>query len=188
MTLGDVLAVLATVVSLVVTGMAVVLAAALLFPAATGRAQRQLQFRPWLSLGVGVIVGLVGGFPALVLLALPHPGAKLCGGFLLSLLGTRVVVGAAGVVQVMADHIRDRSPSVSPFAALSYSGGLFVVAFLFPCFGWLFLLPIAVLWSLGAGVTALRWGPEPRRPMLESDLPVVQAVSQTSAREPGVVP
>jgi hypothetical protein len=155
MTLGDVLAVVSGLLGLVATWTAVLLATAFLFPSVTARAYQQAQSRPWLCFFIGVAVCLTLGLASVFLLALPNPGAKLAGWVLFGLLWTRLLVGGAGIAQLMGDRIRDRSPNVSPFAGLAYGSLILGVALFFPAVGWFFLAPLAGLWSLGVGVMAL---------------------------------
>lgn len=161
MTLGDVLAVVAGVLGLAVTGIAILLAMVLIFPRTTERA-RQHVLKPWRAFFVGLLVALTLGVLALVLLNVPNPVVKILGWVLFSWLCVRLLIGMAGLLQVMAERIRERAPHLSDFTALACASVVLTIALFFPGVGWLFLAPIIGTCSLGAGMLALAWPKSPR--------------------------
>ncbi len=182
MTLGDVLAVVAGLLAFVATWTAILLATALLFPATTARAQQRVQAKPWRSFFLGVAVCLIGGGTAVALLNLPDPGAKVLGWVLFGLLWGCLLLGAAGIAQLLGARIRAQSPGLSPFAGLVYGSLILGVAQLFPGIGWFFLAPLAWLCALGAGVAAL-W---PGRKNQADTAPLLLREAASSLEEAGV--
>ncbi len=154
MTIGDVLAAVAALLTLGASWGAAILLAALAFPARAARAQTRLTEHPWACLGRGVVVLTVCGLPALLLAQAPGP-VRLLLLFPLGLLAAGAVVGSAAAVRLLAGRIETVGSPLAPFAALTRATFLFVSAGFLPVFGWFLVLPAALLLALGAGLPAL---------------------------------
>lgn len=130
------------------------LAWALLLPAAVERAEQRLAQYPGRCIALGV---------AILLLALPLfgvlfnlPGlAQLAGWLLLSFMLALASIGAAGLSALMGRRIGppgDQRPGAGPLlrGALALE-----LAAIFPLIGWFMVLPLASLATLGAASMAL---------------------------------
>lgn len=154
MTIGDVLAAVAALLTLGASWGAAILLAALAFPARAARAQTRLTEHPWACLGRGVLVLMACGLPALLLTQAPGP-VRLLLLFPLGLLAAGAVVGSAAAVRLLAGRIETVGSPLTPFAALTRATFLFVSAGFLPVFGWFLVLPATLLLALGAGLPAL---------------------------------
>jgi hypothetical protein len=92
---------------------------------------------------------------ALVLInVIPGPGTVI-GILMLLALGMVMTIGAAGLAQRMGRRINKISGRRTSFSALFAGSIVYGVAATFPLIGWYLFLPIATIFSLGAGVLAI---------------------------------
>lgn len=173
MTIGDVLAVIAAVFVLGASWAATLLIVALAFPARVAKAQAVLTEKPGGSLARGLAILLVGGLLAAVLWNAAAGGTRLLSGLILAALSVLAAVGSAGVVRLLAERIDALGSPMLPFAGLTRAAALYVVAGFLPVIGWFFLLPAALLLSVGSGLSAL-WPVKRPRP---ASLPVPETLS-----------
>lgn len=154
MTIGDILAVIAAVLLAASSWAATLIATALLFPAAVGRAQDMLAVSTGACVGRGI--GAVAGV-ALVAAVLHGAGPlRLVSAALWCFLLVGSAVGAAAIVKTMAERIGGLGSEMAPFARLTRAAALFVGAGFVPVAGWFVLTPIAAVVSVGAGIASLR--------------------------------
>jgi len=153
--IGDVLAVVASLIGICVSLWATLVGTALLFSARSDRARLVAENSPWRSFGVGVGVALTIGVLSAILLANPAPLGRLLGFLGAGALCSWVALGAAGVASLLADRLQARDRDITPVAALSRAAAIIVTACLVPFFGWFFVAPILVLVFLGAGTQSV---------------------------------
>ncbi len=156
MTLGDVLAVVMGVLATGTCLWAAFLGAAFLFPRKSEAARDALTQQTKKTLGVGVVTALLAGFGGIALLNVPNGLLKLIGWVLLVGLLTCACLGSAGLSLLAADRIRERDKRTRPIAALRLGAAVLVCAGFLPVVGWLFLFPVSLIASVGAGLIALR--------------------------------
>ena len=154
MTIGDVLAAVAALLTLGASWGAAILLAALAFPKRATRAQSLLMEHPWACLGRGAAGLLVVGLPTLALAHTPGP-ARLLLLLPLGLLAAGAMVGSAAAVRLLGGRIDAIGSPLTPFAALTRATFLYVSAGFLPVIGWLLVLPGSLLLALGAGLPAL---------------------------------
>lgn len=152
---GDVLATIAIFCAIPLTTWALVIACRLIFPTASLRAADRLSAYPGRSFGLGLVITLLIGIVGLVLVGVPNPVLKLIGFDALSLLLALSVVGCAGLAQIAGERIREKADGMSEYGAYVKGAGFIVVACMSPLVGWLFLAPIAIILSVGAGAVTL---------------------------------
>lgn len=154
-TIGDVLAVVASVVGAAVSAWALTICAALLFTRRAAAAHAALQ-QSWAKC---FIAGLFATFALLFvstqLALLPLPVAKLTGllGFAATL--ALAAVGSAGFAGLVTERIIRHDPGVSAYSALTRGAGLLVAAAAFPVLGFFVITPLLIVLSVGAGTIAL---------------------------------
>lgn len=158
---GDVLATIAILCAIPLTTWALVIACRLIFPIVSLRAADKLGAHPGRLFGLGLVVTLVIGIFGVILTNLPNPIAKLIGIESLSLLLAMSVLGCAGLAQIASERIREKSSELSEYGAYVKGVGFIVVACMSPLVGWLFLAPIAVILSVGAGVASVATRTQP---------------------------
>jgi hypothetical protein len=159
--MADVFAVFGTLLALGIAFPGLLAAFWLLFPARVETSRLRLEKTPWACVWMGVAALLLIGMPAFVLLALPISIAKLAGSLVIFLALCSAAVGAAGIASLMGSRIsgpdRKSEPSLGEFVKGAIALEL---AAIFPVLGWVVILPLAILVSLGAASFAvLGWQP-----------------------------
>lgn len=154
MTIGDVLAAVAALLTLGASWGAAILLAALAFPRRAERAQMLLTEHPWACLGRGIATAVICGLPTLLLASAPGP-ARLLLLAPLGLLTAGALVGSAAAVRLLGGRIDAVGSPLTPFAALTRASFLYVAAGFLPVIGWFLVLPASLLLALGAGLPAL---------------------------------
>lgn len=154
--LGDVLAVVASLVGICLTAWTTLLALSLLFPSRAERAADGIRIAPGRTFGWGVVLTAILGFAGLVLLGNPAPVAKLVGWLIMLTLLSLAALGASGLSLVLGGRVRDNEPHLSTYAALMRGAALVVVPGLLPVLGWFLVAPVVLLLGVGAGTRALR--------------------------------
>lgn len=157
MTLGDVLAAVALVVT---TGFAVFCAmtlSALLFPNRSTRAAREIEFHPWKCILVGAFLGLPWAWIGLVVFQVPSPVFRVIGALIVMSVLIIAAAGSGGLAKLVSQRVASASKLETPLASVSVGSVLVVGASLLPVVGWLILAPLFTLCALGAGFrTAFR--------------------------------
>lgn len=153
-TIGDVLAVIGVVVTVVVSTWALVLTVSILFGRRTMRAQARVEQAPVKTILLGAAMTLILGFIVVALLNQPNPLGKLIGWVIYLLMLVVTAIGLSGLAGLLARHLAQMEPSLSPYGALSRAAFICVVAMLLPIFGWFVVAPLTLFVSLGAGTLA----------------------------------
>lgn len=153
--LGDVFGIVATLIGLCLTAWALILAHALLFDRRAAVAETQLREHAGKSFLLGLVIAAPLSAIGLSFLANPLPGAKLVGWFFLVVVLSLGALGMAGLAGLASSRIRQLDPECSPFRALTRGAALLVIAALVPVLGWFVLGPIALIFAVGAGTSAL---------------------------------
>lgn len=128
----------------------------LLFPGPAARAEVRLAQAPGRTFLMGLLLSLTITITVLVLVSLPLPGARVLAAALV--LGALAVaaVGAAGLVNWMAQRLQARSHSaLSPAAAFLRAVVALELAAAFPFVGWFLFIPLCLIFCLGAAGLAL---------------------------------
>ncbi|MBL8049465.1 MAG: hypothetical protein JNJ45_12370 [Chthonomonas sp.] len=154
--LGDVFAVIATLLASFLTSYAMILGLSLLYPSRSRAAANYLATNSAQGFWRGLLMGGGALFGLVVLSQVPVPLAKLASLLGFCLLICVAMVGASGITQNMANRLRTMDPGLSPHAALSKSTMLLVGAGLFPVVGWFLFAPAILFVSLGGGIAAWR--------------------------------
>lgn len=157
--LGDVFAVIATLLASFLTSYAMILGLSLLYPTRSQAAANYLSTNSSKAFWRGLVIGGISAFVLVILAQVPLPLAKLASLLGFCLLICIAMVGASGITLNMAARLRVMDPSMSPNAANSRSTMLLVGAGLFPVVGWFLFAPAILLVSLGGGIAA--WSRQP---------------------------
>jgi hypothetical protein len=157
--MSDVTAIFGTLLALGIVFPGFLTAWWLLFPATVERARLRLEATPWQCFWLGGVTTAVIVIPTAILIALPIGPAKLLGWTGVAASLTLASVGAAGIAAQMARRLQGQS-TLSPAAAFVRSAVALELAAALPFIGWLVVLPLATVVSLGATAFALlRWLP-----------------------------
>lgn len=154
-TIGDVLAVIGIVAVVVLSTWALVITVSILFSKRTVRAQARIEQTPVKTILLGAAITLILGFIVVALLQQPAPPGKLLGWVIYLLMLVAVAIGLSGLAGLLAQHLVQMEPSLSPYGALSRAAFLCVVAMLLPILGWFVVAPLTLFASLGAGTQAI---------------------------------
>ncbi len=151
----------------------------LLFPAAVERARVRLEQTPWQCFWLGGVVTALIVIPTTLLIALPIGPAQLLGWVGVAASLSVASLGASGLAAVMARRLQSES-RLSPAAAFVRAAVVLELAAALPFVGWVVVVPVAIVVSLGATVFALlRWQPARERQTVVS--PVVAAAGVPQA-------
>ena len=172
MTIGDILAVIAAVLLVGASWAATILMIALAFPARVAAAQTKLTAAPGVCGVRGLAVLLVGGLLAIALSQAAAGPARLLALLILGGLGVVAALGSAAVVRLLSARIDALGSPMTPFASLTRASVLYVAAGFLPVIGWGFVLPAALLLSVGSGVAVLFGGKRQARPVPPLPAPV----------------
>lgn len=184
MTIGDILAVIAAIVSIGASWAATILAGALLFPARAERAKERLSASPGriflrgllVTAGAAIVAGVVNS---------THSGpTQLLAGAIISALLLASALGSAGIVRLVAERIGGEAGQSNSFVALTRAAGLYVAAGFLPVVGWFVIAPLALVFSVGAADAALFSGRE--KPVLIGAPISASAPSIPPAAEPSL--
>jgi hypothetical protein len=154
MTIGDVLAATAGIVTACISLWAALLVTLVLFSARTREVADRIERQPWRCAGTGALVLFSAGFVTIILLNQPSGLFKLIGWLSLAFLLALATFGSAGLSRIVAARIAATDARVPPFRASGYGAGLLVATGLLPVLGWLILVA-SLLTSLGAGILIL---------------------------------
>lgn len=154
--LGDVFAVVAVLLGLTLTSMALLLSQSLLYPEKARSAAARLNEGPMGRFAMGALVGIPTLSLMLIFASLPNPLVRTVG--LLGVMGWVIFAtsGLTGVIHVMAQRIRTIDAGVGEYAALVRATLILVGAVLLPFVGWLLIAPVALLTGFGLGLKPLR--------------------------------
>ena len=176
--MADISAVFGILISLGIGFPGLLTALWLLFPATIERAHLRLDRTPWQCFWLCGVITAVSVIPIVFLLALPFGPAKFIGWTLITLLLALSCLGFAGIAAKMGERLTQASASISPAAAFVRGALALELALAFPIFGWVFILPLAIVASLGAtGFALLHWMPKTNR-TFDTIVPEVQSVNR----------
>lgn len=156
LTLGDVLAIVASLAGICVSAWALTMAVTTLFWDRTNRAKDAVATRPWPAFWTGILTVLVGGTISVIFLNLPNPLMKGVGWLMLMAILSLAAIGAGGIAGVAGERLRHLDPSLTPYQATVRGVAFVIVAGIFPILGWFLVAPLLLIVGAGAGLTAMR--------------------------------
>ena len=175
MTFGDVLAYLAFILATASTLWAAILTIGLVFSKKVAHAAGLLEHTPGKTIGLGVVLALLGIGLGLVLLNSKNGLGMLIGWVFLAITLFVALIGSAGLALVLSGRMQRLAPTQSALAMLARGGALLIGAGMLPGVGWILLFPLQLFSSLGAGIQALT-----ARERRAYEQPVVQTQAQTT--------
>lgn len=159
--MADVYAVFGTLLALGISFPGLLLAWSLLFPGSVASAGERFRLTPGRTFLLGLAAVFVAALPIVLLMALPFGPAKLLGSILLMACLAGAGIGAAGIAGSMGDRLEQRAgwPSGGLRGFLGGAVALELAA-VFPFLGWFLVIPVTIIFSLGAALFGLlRWTP-----------------------------
>jgi len=154
-TIGDSFAIVALLGGICLSAWAMIMSVALVFPGKAQHARTLLVNRPWLSFFAGLLIWATAGLIGFGMIATPLPIGKLMGWSVIMVLLSIAAVGSAGLVTLASERLRALAPDMTPYASVTKSAAVIVVAGLVPVLGWFLIVPFLVFASTGAGIQAL---------------------------------
>lgn len=155
-TIGDSLAVVATLGGIGLSLWAMLVALSLLFENRSKAAEQAVTASPWKALILGAMIVLTLGILFLGMAGQPLPGVKLLGTIGLLWLLAQAAVGATGIVRVAARRVRKFDPEASEYRSIVRGTGFLVIGGFLPFLGWFAFAPLILCASLGAGFMGMR--------------------------------
>ena len=158
--MADISAVFGILISLGIGFPGLLAALWLLFPATIERTRLRLEHTPWQCFWLGGVMTALSVVPIAVLMTLPFSPAQFLGWTLIAALLALSCIGFAGIAAKMGERLTHASANASPAAAFVRGALALELALAFPVFGWVFILPLAIVTALGAtGFALLHWMP-----------------------------
>lgn len=154
-TIGDSLAVVATLVGVGLSLWALLVALSLLFEDRAKAAQAVVSSSPWKPLLLGAMLVLTLGVLFLALAGSVVPPVKLAGIIGLLWMLSQAAIGATGLARFAADRVRQMDPECSPYRAVVRGTGFLVIAGFLPFLGWFAFTPLVLCTALGSSVLAM---------------------------------
>jgi len=160
--------------SLLITGLAfpgMLTTWSLLFPNVIERARKRVERTPWATFWMGIAGTIAASVPIIILVALPFAPAKFFGWVGIFVALTFASLGAAGIAAQMGTRLARRAkPEMSELASFLWGAVAFELAAIFPVLGWIVVIPLGIIVSMGAAIFAiLNWMPKPHlRPAPQS--------------------
>ena len=178
--MADVYTVFGTLLAVGIAFPGMLMAWWLLFPATVERAAERVESTPWRCFGLGIPAAIAVFIPFMVLFSIPVAFAKFIGAFVLFTALGVAGLGAAGIAAKMGRHLQNRSSSTMTESGAFVRGAVALeLAAAFPFVGWMLVIPMTLITSLGAATFAiLRWAPKPSKenaPLQEVSVETIQA-------------
>lgn len=155
MTIGDILAVIASIVLVAMSWGATLVTASLLFSDKINIAEKALREQRRYCLGRGLLTFSLIGFIAFIIWQ--GPGIfKLIALGLWGYLFLLAVIGSSAAVRIMDGRISNIGADLSPFNRLVKATSLYVLTGFVPLIGWFIVTPVLAILSIGAGTVAMK--------------------------------
>ncbi|HLV80398.1 MAG TPA: hypothetical protein VKT32_08950 [Chthonomonadaceae bacterium] len=154
MTLAQVFAIVGLILLSMVTWACILATTALLLPRQSSKAETTLEGAPVASFfgGLGMMIILLFG---LVLIQVPFPPVRVLGVLLVLALAGIMTIGSAGLVRLIGKRIGLMSNEKMTFKSLFRGSLIFSFGLNVPILGWLLFSPLALIFTLGAGIAGL---------------------------------
>lgn len=134
----------------------------LIFPATVERARVRLDRTPWQCFWLGGVLMALVTIPATLLIAAGLGPTQFAGWSLIALALIFAAIGVAGLAAKMGQYLALRDISLSSAGGFVRGALALELAAAFPIVGWLIVVPLTIVLSLGATAFAvMRWMPRP---------------------------
>jgi len=128
----------------------------LLFPEKVEMARIQVSEKPKKSFSLGILSGVLAAIPAAILFALPSQFTQVLGWIWLVLVLGIASIGAAGIAAEIGLRMNWKNDGgFQSLGAFIRGAAILELASVFPIIGWLLIIPIGTLLSLGGAVSAI---------------------------------
>jgi hypothetical protein len=125
----------------------------LIFPERVERARIRITERPKRIFGMGILFGLIGAIPMVILFSLPSQFTKVLGWLWLVVLLGVSSLGSAGISAEIGLRLNWKNDGAyQSLGAFLRGAVLWELAAVFPVIGWLLIIPLGTLISLGGAV------------------------------------
>jgi hypothetical protein len=160
--MADIQAIFGTLIAFGITYPGLLTAWWLLFPDRVERARQRASKTPGKSFGLGAAAAVLAAIPAGIFFALPSQFAQVLAWIWIILVLGAASLGAAGIAAEIGTRLNERNEvDFTALGAFLRGAVIWELASAFPVIGWLLVIPIGTLISLGAAVFALlRWTPK----------------------------
>jgi len=154
--MADMYAIFGTLIALGITYPAMLTAWWLLFPEGVERARLRISEKPKKSFGVGLMASVIAAIPTALFFRLPSQVTQVLGWLWLVLVLGAASLGAAGIAAEIGLRLNWKSDGeFSSLGAFLRGALIWELASIFPLIGWLLIIPVGTLISLGGAVNAI---------------------------------
>ncbi|MCJ7717910.1 MAG: hypothetical protein MUO54_15520 [Anaerolineales bacterium] len=128
----------------------------LLFPEGVERARLRISEKPKKSFGMGLLAGVIAAIPTTIFFTLPSQFTQVLGWIWLVLVLGAASLGAAGIAAEIGLRLNWKSDGeLGSLGAFLRGALIWELASAFPVIGWLLIIPVGTLISLGGAVYAI---------------------------------
>lgn len=162
LTLGDVLATIATIVFFGLASLCAMPLSIVIFPTKTEAVAKRLEEHPWKSGVWGIFAGTPLIVLGIILFQIPIPLVRAMGLLLFLAIFLIAIAGMGGFALLVGQRLASSRNPVSEanlrptLSQIFLAATLLVGAAMFPIVGWFLLVPLLFLCSLGAGISTIK--------------------------------
>lgn len=163
-TIGDVLMVFGAIALLSFSLLAALVLLTILLPVHSAKMANRIETLPGRTLLAGASITLPALIVIVVMANLPNPATKLLALFSLFVLLACAALGAAGIVRLASDRIKNTANDVTHYGSVTRAAGLVVGAANIPLVGWFVFAPLFIFASVGLFVNGFLTRRNPATP------------------------
>jgi hypothetical protein len=158
--MADVYAVFGTLLALGIAFPGMLVAYWLLFPHQVEKASHQLTEKPGRTFVLGLGSALVLSVPITIFFVAGLPFTSFLGALSIVTVLAIATIGAAGMALKMGRRLAEKTNPDKPIRSFLGGAVALELAAAFPFVGWLLVIPVVLILSLGASLTGI-WGKKP---------------------------
>lgn len=148
-TIGDVLMVFGAIALISFSLFAAMVLVSILFPLQSAKMANRLETRFGKTLLIGASITLPALLGIVVMANVPNPAIKLVALFAFFALMASAALGAAGIVRLTSDRVKNTATDVSHYGSTTRASFLIISALNIPFIGWFVFAPLFLFASVG---------------------------------------
>lgn len=154
--MADMYAIFGSLILMGISYPAMLVAWWLLFPEKVENARLRIAEKPKKSFGIGILAAVIAAIPAAILFTLPSQFTQVLGWIWVVLVLAAASLGAAGIAAEIGLRLNWKNDGgFQSLGAFIRGAAILELASVFPIIGWLLIIPVGTLVSLGGAVQAI---------------------------------